>query len=84
MAYKLDKKDVAKDILLFIPVTVVAFAYWMLLLLLISFLTLSFLHFTIEGIFIASIVGTVVVDIIYVVSKIRAYQKEMKKYEDLN
>ena len=69
------KIDIAKDILFFFITTAIAFAYFMLVLLIISFVTTSYIHFTIEGIFIMAIVGTVGVDIHYVVKKIKKYRK---------
>ena len=63
--------DIAKEIIFFILFTAAMFAYCMLVLLIISFVTSSFLHFSIEGIFIASIVGTVALDVYYVVRKMK-------------
>lgn len=60
-----------KEIIFFLLVTAVAFAWWMLVLLLISFLTLSFWHFTIEGIFFLAVLGTIGVDGYYLIKKIK-------------
>ncbi len=68
-------RDIVKDFIFFIITTVIAFAYWMLVLLIISFITLSFLHFTIEGIFIAAILGTLCVDIYYIWKTVKKYRK---------
>ena len=70
------KVDIAKDIIFFFVTTAIAFAYFMLVLLIISFVTISYIHFTIEGIFILATVATVGVDIHYVVKKIRKYRKK--------
>ncbi len=70
------KVDIAKDIIFFFVTTAIAFAYFMLVLLIISFVTTSYIHFTIEGIFIMATVATVGVDIHYVVKKIRKYRKK--------
>ena len=70
------KVDIAKDIIFFFVTTAIAFAYFMLVLLIISFVTTSYIHFTIEGIFIMAAVATVGVDIHYVVKKIRKYRKK--------
>ena len=70
------KVDIAKDIIFFFVRTAIAFAYFMLVLLIISFVTTSYIHFTIEGIFIMATVATVGVDIHYVVKKIRKYRKK--------
>lgn len=63
--------DIAKEIIFFILFTVAMFAYCMLVLLIISFVTSSFLHFSIEGIFITSIVGMVALDVYYIVRKMK-------------
>ena len=70
------KVDIAKDIIFFFVTTAIAFAYFMLVLLIISFVTISYIHFTIEGISIMATVATVGVDIHYVVKKIRKYRKK--------
>ena len=70
------KVDIAKDIIFFFVTTAIAFAYFMLVLLIISFVTISYIHFTIAGIFIMATVATVGVDIHYVVKKIRKYRKK--------
>ena len=70
------KVDIAKDIIFFFVTTAIAFAYFMLVLLIISFVTISYIHFTIEGIFIMATVATVGVEIHYVVKKIRKYRKK--------
>lgn len=70
------KVDIAKDIIFFFVTTAIAFAYFMLVLLIISFVTTSYIHFTIEGIFIMATVATVGVDIHYVVKKVRKYRKK--------
>lgn len=69
------KADIVKDIIFFFLTTAFAFAYFMLVLLIISFITTSFLHFTIEGIFIASIVGTICADVGYIVKKVKKYRR---------
>lgn len=63
--------DIAKEIIFFILFTVAMFAYCMLVLLIISFVTSSFLHFSIEGIFITSIVGTAALDVYYVLRRVK-------------
>ena len=62
--------DIAKEIIFFILFTVAMYAYCMLVLLIISFVTSS-LHFSIEGIFITSIVGMVALDVYYIVRKMK-------------
>lgn len=72
---RMRKLDIVKEIVFFLLVTAVAFAWWMLMLLLISFLTLSVLHFTIEGIFILAAVGTIGTDIGYIANKVKQHRK---------
>lgn len=67
--------DMVKEVIFFLIVTAFAFGWWMLVLLIISFVTLSVLHFTIEGIIITSIVGTVGVDIYYVIHRVKEFRK---------
>lgn len=70
------KTDIVKDIIFFFLTTVFAFAYFMLVLMIISFITTSYLHFTIEGIFIASILGAVGVGVYYIVKKVKKYRRQ--------
>ncbi len=70
------KTDIVKDIIFFFLTTVFAFAYFMLVLLIISFITTSYLHFTIEGIFIASILGAVGVGVYYIAKKVKKYRRQ--------
>lgn len=63
--------DMAKEIIFFILFTAAMFAYCMLVLLIISFVTSSFLHFSIEGIFIGAVAGTVALDVYYVVKRVK-------------
>lgn len=65
------KRDVVKEIIFFLIVTAVAYAWWTVMLLLVSFLTLSLLHFTMEGILILAGVGTAAVDTYYFMKKIK-------------
>lgn len=67
--------DMVKEVIFFLIVTAFAFGWWMLVLLIISFVTLSVLHFSIEGIVITSIVGTVGVDIYYVIHRVKEFRK---------
>ena len=73
-----NKWDIIKEIIFFLLTTVLAFAYWMMVLLLISFLTLSYIHFTIDGIFAMAIAGTVGTDIWYIIRKIKQYRKHSR------
>lgn len=75
MKDKYNKVDLVKDIIFFLLYTAGMFAYCILVLLIISFVTASFLHFTIEGIFITSIVGTVALDVYYIAKKVKKRRK---------
>ena len=68
--------DMIKDIIFFFLTTAFAFGYFMLMLLIISFISLSYIHFTIEAIVAISVVGTVIVDIFYVRGKIKQRREE--------
>lgn len=70
--------DIIKEIIFFLIVTAFVFGWCMLVLLIISFISLSVLHFTIEGIVITAIVGTVCYDIYYIVRKVKEYRKQIK------
>ena len=65
------KRDVVKEIIFFLIVTAVAYAWWTVMLLLVSFLTLSLLHFTMEGILILAGGGPAAVDAYYIVKKVK-------------
>ena len=68
--------DLIKDIIFFFLTTAFAFGYFMLMLLIISFISLSYIHFTIEAIVAISVVATVIVDIFYVRGKIKQRREE--------
>ncbi len=68
--------DIAREIIFFILFTAAMFAYCMLVLLIISFVTSSFLHFSIEGIFIGAVLGTVALDVYYVARRVKKRRKD--------
>jgi len=68
--------DIAKEIIFFILFTAAMFAYCMLVLLIISFVTSSFLHFSIEGIIIGAIVGTAALDAYYIARRVKRRRKD--------
>ena len=72
---KFTKMDLIKDFIFFLITTACSMIWVMTVLLIISFVTLSYLHFTIEGMFITAIVGTVFVDIYYIVKTVKKYKK---------
>lgn len=75
MQDKYKKTDLVKDIIFFLLYTAGMFAYCILVLLIISFVTSSFLHFSIEGIVLTSILATVALDVYYVVRKVKKRRK---------
>ena len=70
--------DIIKEIIFFLIATALVFGWCMLVLLILSFVTLSVLHFTIEGIVITAIVGTVCYDIYYILRKVKEYRKQSR------
>lgn len=72
-------KDILKDAALFLAITVIAYGYFFIMFMIISFVTLSMIKFTIETIYILSAVGTVLVDIVFVVKKVQKYRKLNKR-----
>ena len=66
--------DIVKDILGFFFMTALAFAWLMIMLLIISFVTLSYIHFDIRYMIIASIIFAIAVAIYYI-------HRMSKKYE---
>lgn len=71
---KFTKMDIIKDFIFFLITTACSMLWVMTVLLIISFVTLSYLHFTIEGMFITAIVCTVCVDIYYIVKTVKKYK----------
>lgn len=72
---KFTKMDIIKEFIFFLITTACSMLWVMTVLLIISFVTLSYLHFTIEGMFITAIVFTVCVDIYYIVKTVKKYKR---------
>ena len=72
---RFSKMDIVKDIIFFFITTVCVMGYVMGVLLIISFVCMSYVHFTIEGIFIAAVVCTVIADIYYIVKTVKKYHR---------
>ncbi len=68
--------DIAKEIIFFILFTAAMFAYCILVLLIVSFVTSTFLHFSIEGIIITAIVGTVALDGYYIARRVKKRRRD--------
>ncbi len=73
---KFTKMDLIKDFIFFLITTACSMLWVMTVLLIISFVTLSYLHFTIEGMFITAVVCTVFVDIYYIVKTVKKYRRD--------
>lgn len=73
---KFTKMDLIKDFIFFLITTACSMLWVMTVLLIISFVTLSYLHFTIEGMFITAVVCTVFVDIYYIVKTVKKYKRD--------
>lgn len=69
------KLDLVKDIIFFFVTVAVTFGYVMLLLLIISFITLSYLHFNIEGMMIFSGICAAVAGVFYIVKTVKKWHK---------
>lgn len=67
--------DLIKDILCFFLMVGCTAGYVILLLLIISFITLSYLHFTIEGILITGAVSGGIAGIYYIVKTVQKYRR---------
>jgi hypothetical protein len=67
--------DIIKDILCFFLMVGCTAGYVILLLLILSFITLSYLHFTIEGILITGAVSGGIAGIYYIVKIVRKYRR---------
>lgn len=72
---KLEIKDVVLDFLLFFLRVAIAFGWMMLMLLLISFVSLGYLHFKIESMVIVSVVTAVIVGAYNIYKMILKYHK---------
>ncbi|MCM1538100.1 MAG: hypothetical protein NC254_06860 [bacterium] len=71
---RISARDIIKDILCFFLMVGCTAGYVVLLLLIISFITLSYLHFTIEGILIAGAVSGGIAGVYYIVKMVKKYR----------
>ncbi len=72
---KLGVLDIIKDIIFFFLMVGCTAGYVILLLLIISFVTLSYLHFSIEGILITGAVCGGIAGIYYIVKTVKKYRR---------
>ena len=68
-------KDIILDIILFFVTVAVAFGWLMIMLLIVSFVSLSYLHMKFDKMIIASVIFAVAVGVFYVIMKSRKYVK---------
>ena len=66
-----DARDIVKDILGFAVTVVLAFGWMMLMLLIISFISLGYLHFEIKWMVIVSVVFAIGAGVFYIRGKVR-------------
>ena len=65
--------DIVKDIIFFFVVTAVAFGWMLLMLLIVSFVTLSYLHFEFSVMVTVSVITAIIVAIAYLIIKVNKY-----------
>jgi hypothetical protein len=79
--------DIVKDIIFFFVVVAVAFGWLLLMLLIISFVALSYLHMKFDYMILASVIFAIIAGIVYIIVKSRKYvrlndEKRRRKRED--
>ncbi len=86
-------RDIILDIIMFFVCVAGAFGWMMLMLLIISFISLSYLHFKIDKMMIVSVIAAIATAVVYIVLKARKYtrlndekrrRKEKKRAEQLS
>ncbi len=70
-------RDIIKDIIFAIIVGVLSFGWFLIMLLIISFVTVSYLHFEIEKMIVASVIFGIGAMILSAVSKAKKYIKDL-------
>ncbi len=66
-------RDVVLDIIMFFVCVAGAFGWMMLMLLIVSFISLSYLHFKFDKMVLASVIAAIVTAIVYIIFKARKY-----------
>ncbi len=66
-------RDVVLDIIMFFVCVAGAFGWMMLMLLIVSFISLSYLHFKFDKMVLASVIAAIVTAIVYIILKARKY-----------
>ncbi|MBP3198683.1 MAG: hypothetical protein J6N21_16995 [Butyrivibrio sp.] len=73
---KPDVRDIIKDFLFFFVSVAIGFAWMLLMLLIISFISLGYIHMKIDKMIIVSIICAVVVGIYYIYKMVVKYKKQ--------
>lgn len=68
-------KDVVLDILFFFITGLIGFGWMLLVLLIISFVSLSYLHFEFEKMLMVSVIAGVVIAVLYAFTKVKKYKR---------
>ena len=68
-------RDIVLDIIMFFVCVAGAFGWMMLMLLIVSFISLSYLHFKFDKMVLASVIAAIVVAVVYIVLKAKKYTK---------
>ena len=80
-------RDVVLDIIMFFVCVAGAFGWMMLMLLIVSFISLSYLHFKFDKMVLASVIAAIVTAIVYIILKARKYtgilSRERSKKSDI-
>ena len=72
--YDFDRSDVVADVIFFFLTVAVAFGWMMLMLLIISFVSLSYLHFHIKTMFALSVAFAILAALYYIWKMVRKYR----------
>lgn len=81
-------RDVVLDIIMFFVCVAGAFGWMLLMLLIVSFISLSYLHFKFDKMVLASVIAAIVTAIVYIILKARKYtgilSRERSKKSDIS
>lgn len=81
-------RDVVLDIIMFFVCVAGAFGWMLLMLLIVSFISLSYLHFQFDKMVLASVIAAIVTAIVYIILKARKYtgilSRERSKKSDIS
>lgn len=67
-------RDVVLDIIFLFVTTALAFGWMLLMLLIISFVTLSYIHMEIDMMLVVSAVFAAVISVVYIIKKVKKYR----------